>query len=242
MLLIDVGNSRIKAACSSNLEQSWAVTYQHGDRIAAIDLLLAQCKGQPGRVVLNCVNDQQSADYVQRCSQQIWGLDVDRLIATDRFSGLVNGYAESGQLGVDRWCGLVAAWHQLQAPVIVVGCGTAITIDSVDKAGRHLGGVIFPGIRLAEESFYGRTGNVQMESPVKRLIYADSTAAAVASGVRWAVTGGINEQIKQLFVELGGVSSVWLTGGDAAELKPYIDAETQILESLVFQGMVLLAE
>ena len=62
------------------------------------------------------------------------------------------------------------------------------------------------------------------------------------SGVRWAVSGGINELLRHLTIELGGAPNIWLTGGDAAELAQYIDADTQRVDSLVFQGMVLLAK
>ena len=242
MLLIDVGNSRVKAAYSTELNHRWAATYQDGDRQREIDRVLASCQRRPRQVVLSCVSDQQSADYIQHRSMDMWGVDVVRLVSSQRFGGLVNGYTEPSQLGIDRWSGLVAAWHQLRGAVIVVGCGTAITVDSVTAAGRHLGGVIFPGLRLAEESFYGATGVPRVRSADVRQVYAHDTASAVASGVRWAIAGGINELLKRLDVELGGAANIWITGGDAAELQTYIDADAELIEDLVYQGMVLLAE
>ena len=242
MLLIDIGNSRVKAAFSDELALGWAVSYQAGDRQAAINQLLQASVRKPHKVVLCCVSDQRSADWVAQLVVNRWGLDTTRLVASETFDGLVNGYTECKQLGIDRWCGLVAAWHRLQAPLVVVGCGTAITVDSVNKGGQHLGGVIFPGLGLAENSFYGHTGNIRSEASSERVVYAHDTAAAVYSGVRWAVSGGINDLLRRLATELGGVANVWLTGGDAAELTQYIDADTQQVDSLVFQGMVLLGE
>ncbi|MBL4623037.1 MAG: type III pantothenate kinase [Immundisolibacteraceae bacterium] len=163
-------------------------------------------------------------------------------MAGDRFGDLVNGYTAPAQLGIDRWSGLVAAWHQLKSAVIVVGCGTAITVDSVDLGGRHLGGVIFPGLSLAQESFYGATGVSRASAPAERQVSAHDTAAAVASGVRWSIAGGINELLKRLNIELGGAADVWFTGGDAAELLAYVDTEARLVDDLVYQGMVLLAE
>ena len=242
MLLIDLGNSRVKAAYSTDLSQGWAGAYQDGNRQREIDGVLASCKRHPRKVVLSCVNDQQSADYIEQRSREMWGVDVIRLASSEKFGDLLNGYTEPSQLGIDRWSGVVAAWHQCQAAVIVVGCGTAITVDSVAPGGRHLGGVIFPGLRLAEESFYGATGVPRVRAPNVGQIYAHDTASAVANGVRWAIAGGINELLKRLNIELGGAANIWITGGDAAELLTYIDADAELVEDLVYQGMVLLAE
>ncbi|MBL4623038.1 MAG: type III pantothenate kinase [Immundisolibacteraceae bacterium] len=74
MLLIDVGNSRIKAAYSTDLSDGWAVSYQQGDRRTEIDLILQYCQRNPRRVILSCVNDQRSADYIQLRSSKCGAL------------------------------------------------------------------------------------------------------------------------------------------------------------------------
>ena len=42
-------------------------------------------------------------------------------------------------LGVDRWLAIIAASRLTQGPYCVVDCGTAVTLDAVDRRRRHLG-------------------------------------------------------------------------------------------------------
>src|ERR1700730_939942 len=56
---------------------------------------------------------------------------------------LINGYRDPGQLGADRWYAMIAARQSFPGqPLVVVCAGTATTVDSVDAAGRFLGGAI----------------------------------------------------------------------------------------------------
>lgn len=42
---------------------------------------------------------------------------------------VINGYDNIHQLGADRWAALIAAWYLVQADCVVVNAGTAMTID-----------------------------------------------------------------------------------------------------------------
>jgi type III pantothenate kinase len=104
-----------------------------------------------------------------------------------------------------------------------------------------LGGVIFPGLQLSVASFYQNTPNQRDKASEKRDAYATSTAAAIGCGVRWAVTGGINELLRELFTQLPPTTPVLLTGGDAAELAPFLQGKIEQVPQLVFEGMALIA-
>ncbi|HRN63017.1 MAG TPA: type III pantothenate kinase, partial [Luteimonas sp.] len=66
------------------------------------------------------------------------------LAATQRaWRGLRIAYAEPSRLGVDRFLAMLAA-HARGGACLVVGVGTALTIDFVDAQGRHHGGRIAP--------------------------------------------------------------------------------------------------
>ena len=55
---------------------------------------------------------------------------------------------------------MIAARVLTDRPCYVVDCGTAVTIDALAADGRHLGGVIIPGMRLMREALYRETRQI----------------------------------------------------------------------------------
>lgn len=241
MLLIDVGNTRFKAAFAGELDLTWAVVKDAEDPAAGVAQLLDLCYRQPAEVVISCVGDSANAERLQSQCMARWGLVTQRLQTAARFGKVTNGYADYRQLGIDRWAAVVAAWHQVRGAVVVVDCGTAVTIDTVANDGRHLGGVIIPGLRLSAGSFFRHTHNMANQPIGERQLFATDTGMAVSSGVRWAVAGGINSVLSEVLQQLPPDTQVLLTGGDAAELLPYLRVDVTQDEYLVFRGMALIA-
>jgi type III pantothenate kinase len=241
VLLIDVGNTRLKAAFADELDGRWSVPRESEEPTSVVTRLLDCAPRRPQRVVVSCVGESVYTMLLREQCLLRWGIQLQRLVATANHDGVTNGYADPQQLGIDRWAAVVEAWHWIRGAAVVVDCGTAITVDTVDGEGRHLGGLIFPGLQLAEASFYRRTNNPQRLGEAERNLYANNTADAVANGVRWSVIGGINGILDQVLRQLPSATPVLLTGGDAAELLPDLQAEVQQVEYLVFKGMARLA-
>ena len=85
--------------------------------------------------------------------------------STARGGGVRNAYERPELLGVDRWAALVGAYARLRAaggrsPVCVADAGTALTIDALASDGRHLGGLILPGIALQRTALLASTADI----------------------------------------------------------------------------------
>jgi len=123
-------------------------------------------------------------------------------------------------LGVDRKCAILAIDDG-----VVVDAGSAVTIDVV-KNGKHLGGLIMPGIYSFKKAFCEISQVLDKDfTSLKK--YPQNTSEAITAGS----IGAIVCMIKSL----GGESRVYLTGGDAELLSKYIDGE--VVKNLVFEGM-----
>ena len=70
------------------------------------------------------------------------------------FAGVRIAYAHPQRLGVDRFLCLLAAHAQLAGPSLIVGVGTALTIDLLDADGRHHGGRIAPSPALMRQALH----------------------------------------------------------------------------------------
>ena len=157
------------------------------------------------------------------------------LAATQRrWNGLEIAYAEPARLGVDRFLALLAA-HARGGAWLVVGVGTALTVDLVDAAGRHHGGRIAPSPTLMREALHGRARQLPAQGGAYRE-FADDTDGALASGCLGAALALVErsrEAARHLF---GDAPGLLLHGGGAAELSPHLaDAVTD--PALVLRGL-----
>ncbi len=161
--------------------------------------------------------------------------------STERFAGVTNGYKVPGQLGVDRWLGVLAGYHVFGG-CCVVDCGSAITIDFVLEQGEHLGGFISPGIRLMKESLKLGTRNVPVdpdESHEWLSAPGRCTAEAVSHGIYLAAIGQIKTVYEQVSQKTATQLPVILTGGDAGLIASGIGV-SQVWPDMVYAGLELM--
>jgi len=127
-----------------------------------------------------------------------------------------NDYSTPETLGVDR-IALMAAFAR-QYPNkngLVIDVGTCITFDFMDSKRSYKGGAISPGIRLRYESLHNLTAHLPLlEKQMPKSIIGTSTSESIHSGVVQGVVSEIDGVIDQYITHFF-VDTVILTGGDA---------------------------
>ncbi len=127
---------------------------------------------------------------------------------------LLNGYDNPERLGVDRWLALLAARKHTATACVVVDAGSAMTVDVIDRGGRHLGGYLAPGLNMMRQSLQGCAADL-----VGSL--SQVTAASV-SGLGASTQGCIDAALLNMghglicaAKERACTDVLYLTGGDA---------------------------
>jgi len=128
--------------------------------------------------------------------------------------GVVNAYADPSQYGVDRWAALIGSRSLVHDPVCIIDCGTAVTVDLMDAAGRHLGGRIMPGLEMMQQALLQRTAGIHRIAG-KVEDFACNTADAVSSGTLHMLHAGLIEAITAARRRLGDSMKTLITGGAA---------------------------
>lgn len=162
--------------------------------------------------------------------------------STIKFAGVRNAYKEPEKLGIDRWLGLLAAYHEFGA-CFVVDCGSAITIDLVKADGGHLGGYIAPGIRLMKESLKLGTKNVAIDPDDSHrglMNFGRSTQEAVSHGIYLAALGQITLAYRQAYNLTEHLLPVILTGGDAQLIAGGLEIDSYCWPDMVYAGLELM--
>lgn len=241
-LLLDLGNSRLK----------WAVS--DGERILdrgavpAADLAETVTAGIASGVralravwFASVAGADRDAEVVIALRAR-WQCPVHQVHSSAVTRGVRNAYTEPGRLGVDRWLTLIAAHARGWAPCCIVDCGTAITLDGLAADGRHLGGVILPGVRLMREALYRHTRRIPADTDGNAGIFGTSTRDAVRGGTLLGAAAAVDALAAAQIRELGAGAQILLTGGGAAELRPWLQHHYQEEPDLVLLGLQTLAE
>lgn len=144
---------------------------------------------------------------------------------------LMKSQYNASQLGVDRWLQMLGA-VDTEKQLCVIGCGTALTIDLIDK-GEHLGGYIFPSIYLQREALYSGTRQISIQDGTFDSILAGTTTQdAVHRGILLSIVGAINEIITQY-----PNFDLIMTGGDAPTFAPHLRSIVHIRQDLLLTGL-----
>ena len=155
-----------------------------------------------------------------------------------RYKSLINSYKEPNLLGSDRWLAMIASYEINQNKgFIVVDIGTAITIDVVDNSGKHIGGIIFPGLQKIRNTFD--------YFPVKKEIIAkeigQSTKESWSVGTLDLIVNGINQKIHELKQKIP-CAKIFITGGGFEDIKKFLDFPYDFHKNLVLDGLELFAD
>ena len=242
ILLVDIGNSRMKWTTLASGEFQARGQARHGERDWD-QLALRQWGGlpPPERVLIVSVAGPEARSMLAIWIEQRWGIEAQFVASTATAGGIRNAYSENPErLGADRWVALIAARALTEQTCYVVDCGTALTIDALAAGGQHLGGVIVPGVRLMREALYRDTRQIPPEGGHPQL-FGRNTRDCVWGGAVYAVAAAI-DGIAERMEATGGRGLRLLTGGDGATLLPYLSGRYRLEPDLIFQGLRALAE
>ena len=154
-------------------------------------------------------------------------------------AGVRIGYAEPARLGVDRALALVGARARAPGWVLVVGVGTALTVDLLAADGQHHGGSIAPSPTLMREALHARAPQLPA-SGGDVMAFATDTADALAAGCLGAALGLLERSRREAGARAGMPVDVILHGGGAGDLLPHVPG-AQLAPSLVVDGLARLA-
>lgn len=241
ILLADVGNSRIKwVSCERGEFQERGQASYGGESWSELAARLWGHLPSPARTLIVSVAGAEARAALAGWIRQTWAIEAEFVVATPAACGVRNSYAEPERMGADRWVAMIAA-RALVGPrtCYVVDCGTAVTIDALAADGRHLGGVIAPGMRLMREALYRNTQQIPPEHGEPRL-FGQSTRDCVWGGALYAVASAI-DGITARMVASHGPGVRLLTGGAAGVALPHLQDAYQMEPDLIFAGLRVIA-
>ena len=149
--------------------------------------------------------------------------------------GVRIAYRTPARLGVDRFLALLAAHARDPGDALVVGVGTALTLDLVDAQGAHRGGRIAPSPSLMREALHARAAQLPV-SGGRYAEFADDTDDALASGCEGAALALVEHSLQSARALLGATPRLLVHGGGGDALVSRLPG-AQAVPSLVLEGL-----
>jgi len=237
LLAIDAGNTRIKWGVHDGERwraRGWVATQRAGDLKAKFAQMPA-----PRAIMVSNVAGAALREKLQRVLPTV---PVLRWIKSTRTQcGVSSSYAAPSRLGCDRWAALIGAHKMFGTAAVVVNAGTALTIDALTADGVFAGGIIVPGADLMRKALAANTAALKLR-PGKFGFFPDATGDAIVSGVINASCGAI-ERMARFLEEAGEAQPLCvLSGGGAELLAPYLNLEVKLVDNLVLEGLLVMAD
>ena len=251
-LAIDIGNTRLKWACYNKPQPGAHMLAHDAHFLEQIDTLAdtAWKNLAPPTCMLGCVVAGDALKHRIEEQMEIWpDLQPRCVVARSEGAGLLNGYDIPDRLGADRWVAMIGARrHMLQAtagtapsPLVVVMVGTAVTIEAIDAHGKFLGGLILPGHGIMLHALEIGTAGLQHLPTGQVTPFPTNTSDALTSGGTFALVGAVQRMVRHVHAHCGAATMCLMTGGAGWKLAPYMETPFELVESLIFDGLLVLA-
>jgi type III pantothenate kinase len=246
-VLVDIGNTRLKWATLEGGKLVRHGSAVHRDSVDDAIAALADSLPPRARVVAANVAGTVVADRLRALVASRPGASLELVTTTAERFGVRCGYAEPSRLGVDRWVAVLAAFHAAGGAACAIDAGTAVTFDAVDGSGLHLGGLIFPGVRLLAAALDRNTSNIGRTAEAAAVargldLLGRTTDAAVGHAAWLALAAALDRAVATVERALGRRPVVYLTGGDAEALQGWLETQAELRADLVLEGLALFAE
>ena len=242
MLLVDIGNSRIKWAFWQNnkLEDYFACEYQADNLQNILSKNLSHCAQQT--VYLCSVVSADINQLIKQWFNAQWQTEVTQVAVQAQQLGLTNAYENVNALGADRWMAMLGACHQYnKAALCVIDCGTAVTIDVVDQTGQHMGGLIMPGIRMQQQALLNGTQKIDSIQGEASMLANNTEDAVIGGSVHLLVTG-LDGLYKKYAAQLNTELVCVVTGGDGETVMKAMDSHCHYERDLILYGLSRVAQ
>ena len=249
LLAIDIGNTRLKWAQYRDLRPGaepvaqGAVFVEHVETLAEGEWAALR---EPPHLLGCCVAGDAERHRVEE-QMELWDVAPSWVVSSAAEAGVVNGYDHPLRLGSDRWVALIGARRHLvqrgdaARPALVVMIGTAVTVDAMDPSGRFLGGLILPGHGIMLRALEGGTAGLRVPTGEVEA-FPTNTSDALTSGGTYAITGAIERMYRHLADHCGGVAPrLLVTGGAGWKVTPWLALPHEMIETLIFDGLIVIA-
>jgi type III pantothenate kinase len=250
-LALDVGNTRLKWGLydgpkpGARLLGHGAVFLENIDRLADEDWRELP---EPTHM-LGCIVAGEAIRRRVEEQMELWDITPHWAVSSAGEAGLTNGYDHPTRLGADRWVAMIGAHARMRQsaqggalrPMVVVMVGTAVTVEAIDAHGKFMGGFILPGHGIMLRAL--ESGTAGLRVPTGEVCeFPTNTSDALTSGGTFAIAGAVERMVQHVRQHCGEAPACYMTGGAGWKMAPSMSVQFELVDSLIFDGLLEIAK
>lgn len=242
ILTLDVGNTRTNIGLykDSLVKKFWILSKDLEDGLEEVLSENIPDVKITGVVIGSVVKGFE--DKISAVLRKIYGIETV-VISFNSKLPIKLGVDYPEKLGVDRLINGAYAYNKFYQSVIVIDCGSAITLDVVNNEGEFLGGIIALGLKnqlRAISSYTSALPELSLKNIETNI--GKNTQEAILSGVvngtASMIDGMIEKCSKEFLNRLSNKPKIILTGGDAGFIQSYLKTKIDIVdENFTLNGL-----
>ncbi len=151
---------------------------------------------------------------------------------------------EKDKLGADRFANLVALSELSELPAAIIDCGTALTVEAINKDKQFIGGIISPGRSLQRKTLHSYTAQlpyIEVKSGQTFKTFGYTTEDSIIIGTDLGVIGATKEFLNLTMKELKvDKLNIYVTGGDSELLIKHIPEIKPVSVDFTLYGVLKL--
>ena len=242
-LLIDIGNTNTSIGIWHDSKLSLVTKIDNGN---LFNILKNYYRKSISEVFITSVISNNETKSIKDRLKKISKCEVTHIKSSPELFGIVNGYDKPTQLGDDRWVTVVASYLKHKKALVIVDCGTAISIDCVNEIGKHLGGYILSGFDGYIQSFHNAENlkkyKLQENKTGKKLSYAKTTSDGLQSGYALMVCSAIEKTYITLESRSATKPLLIMSGGFSKHILSNLVLKAKYDPNLVLESLGLISD
>jgi type III pantothenate kinase len=234
-LCFDFGNTRMKVACFHQAKLAEVIILEN-DSVGSIDKLIEKFKPQK-TILSSVINHDPEIENTLAEKTKFHKLNY---LSKLPFTTPV-GKPET--IGADRLA-LAAAvvYFYPKQHNLVIGLGSCVTYNFINKEHEFLGGGISPGMEMRMKALNQYTAKLPIVKPDGNLpLIGYDTVSNILSGVVLGMAKEIDGFIEEYHQRYSNFN-VHLTGGDIVYLAPHLKNQIFADPELIFKGLYAISE
>jgi len=234
-LCFDFGNTRLKVAVFKDEHLEDIIVLEDNSDAAMVDLIN---KYQPQNSILSSVvNHNHTIEAILSARTKF------HLLNSQTKLPFTTPVGKPETIGADRLALSAAAVHIFpKAHNLVIGMGSCITYNFVNKDSEFLGGGISPGLEMRLKSLHNYTAKLPLVSANSNVpLVGYDTVTNILSGVILGIVyelDGFIDEYRRKFDNF----NVLLTGGDMVYLASHLKNKIFADSELIFKGLYALSQ
>jgi type III pantothenate kinase len=216
LLAIDIGNTAIKFGIfeDDTLTSKFLIpTSREYDVDQLSRAVNDQLQGEFDHAIVSSVVPEIN-EAVSEYLSDLSGVRPVFVKTTDDFNLTFN--YDIREAGTDRLLNSSAASDKYGVPCIVIGFGTATTVDVISRTREHLGGLIAPGPATTAKALRLVTSKLpEVEIAEPPNVISTTTITSIQSGIFYSQIGLVETAVHHMKAEIGADARTIATGGFA---------------------------